>query len=156
MMYFMLIRTETFFKNRYPDFACMVAFLMFATMVFSWIYGSHFIMHEPFIFAMMYVWCNVYVMLLYVSFFWVWTRTHLHTYLGRGNVWCCVMPPVCVRHYGSSNSMSPARKMVDAARMCGDRREPARWRFVFGELWICLRGVFWTWLALASLVQGEC
>ena len=59
MMYFMLIRTETFFKNRYPDFACMVAFLMFATMVFSWIYGSHFIMHEPFIFAMMYVWCKL-------------------------------------------------------------------------------------------------
>ena len=53
---------------------------------------------------------------------------------------------------------SPARKLVDVARMCGDRdrREPARWRFVFGELWIRLRGVFWIWLALASLVQGEC
>ena len=59
MMYFMLSRTEGLFKNRYPDFVTLVLFLMFSTMLFSWIYGSHMLLHDPFIFAMMYVWCKM-------------------------------------------------------------------------------------------------
>ena len=59
MMYFMLIRTEQLFKNKYGDFMTLVLFLMFTTMLFSWIYGNYMVLHSPFIFAMMYVWCKM-------------------------------------------------------------------------------------------------
>lgn len=59
MMYFMLVRTESLFTTRYADFMTLILFLMASTMLFSWIYGSHMVLHDPFIFAMMYVWCKM-------------------------------------------------------------------------------------------------
>ena len=59
MTYFMLVRTESLFKTRYADFMTLCLFLMFAVTLFSWIYGNHFILHDQFIFALMYVWCKM-------------------------------------------------------------------------------------------------
>lgn len=46
MTYFMLVRTEGLFKTRYADFMTMCLFLMFGVTLFSWLYGSHMVLHD--------------------------------------------------------------------------------------------------------------
>lgn len=59
MTYFMLVRTESLFKTKYADFMTLCVFLMTAVTLFSWIHGSHMVLHDQFIFALMYVWCKM-------------------------------------------------------------------------------------------------
>ena len=59
MMYYTLRRTEEQFRNKYPDFVTLITFLMASTALYSWIYGSHMVLHSSFIFALMYVWCKM-------------------------------------------------------------------------------------------------
>ena len=59
MMYFTLRRTEDYFKSKYGDFVVMVLFNMFAVIFFSVIYGSYMVLHQPFLFSLLYVWCKL-------------------------------------------------------------------------------------------------
>ena len=59
MMYFTLRRCEEYFKTKYPDFLTLIIFNILAVMLFAWIYGSYMILHTPFVFSLMYVWCKL-------------------------------------------------------------------------------------------------
>jgi derlin-1 len=59
MMYFTLRRCEEYFKTKYPEFLTLIIFNVLAVMLFAWIYGSYMILHTPFVFSLMYVWCKL-------------------------------------------------------------------------------------------------
>ena len=58
MIYFTLRRCEEFYKTKYPEFATMVLFNMLAVCFYSFIYGDVMVLHDAFVFSLMYIWCK--------------------------------------------------------------------------------------------------
>ena len=59
MIYFTLRRAEEYFKNKNADFAVLILFSMVATWFYSYIYGNVMVLHNSFVFSLMYVWCKL-------------------------------------------------------------------------------------------------
>lgn len=58
-MYFTMRRCEEHFKTKYADFVVLILFSMFAVCFYAYIYGDYMILHQPFVFALMYIWCKL-------------------------------------------------------------------------------------------------
>ena len=59
MMYFSLSKIEEYFKNKAAEFMTCIVFVCFFSMLYAFIYGDYMVMHQPFLFALMYVWCKL-------------------------------------------------------------------------------------------------
>ena len=59
MMYFTIRRCEEYFKTKYADFMVLVLFNMTAVCFYAFLYGDYMVLHEPFVFSLMYVWCKL-------------------------------------------------------------------------------------------------
>ena len=59
MMYFSLSKIEEYFKNKAAEFMTCIMFVSFFSILFAFIYGDYMVMHQPFLFALMYVWCKL-------------------------------------------------------------------------------------------------
>ena len=57
--YMTLRRCEDYFAGKAPDFVVMVLFNMFAVALYSFLYGNYMVLNQSFIFALMYVWCQL-------------------------------------------------------------------------------------------------
>ena len=58
-MYFTVRRCEEYFKGRSAEFAVLLLFNMFMCLFYSLIYGDYMILHNQFVFSLMYVWCKL-------------------------------------------------------------------------------------------------
>ena len=59
MMYFSLSRIELYFKNKAPEFMTLVIFSALFNMFYAFIYGEYMILHQPFLFSLLYIWCKL-------------------------------------------------------------------------------------------------
>ena len=59
MMYFSLSKIESYFKNKGAEFMTLIVFNGFLCIFFAYLYGNYQVMHQPFLFSLMYCWCKL-------------------------------------------------------------------------------------------------
>ena len=59
MLYFTCKRTEEWFKNKGQELMTLILFNAFMIMIYSAIYGNSMVLHQSFIFSLMYVCCKL-------------------------------------------------------------------------------------------------
>jgi len=59
MIYYTLNSVEKYFENKEADMTVMLGFNAIAVMLVGWLAGEHMVLHSPYIFSLMYVWCKL-------------------------------------------------------------------------------------------------
>jgi len=59
MMYFSLSKIEEYFKNKSAEFMTLIVFSAIFNILYAFLYGDYMVMHQPFLFSLMYVWCKL-------------------------------------------------------------------------------------------------
>lgn len=59
MIYFSCSKIEEHFKNKSAEFMTLVVLTGLICIFYSFIYGDYMVMHSPFMFSLMYIWCKL-------------------------------------------------------------------------------------------------